>query len=215
MEPEALERLRAALEREAELDRPAEETPDVGIIMGSDSDLDVMMGSEQGRPGAYDALTALGFAEQTAEELPDERFTFETYVISAHRTPGLMYTYAETAADRGLEVLIAGAGGKSADLPNMTASIAYPLPVIGVPVQEKSLQSVIGMPQGAPIVAVDAGKSYNAALSAVQILARQHEELRERLTAQHDALREAVATTSTELHALGTEGFSARRDSDP
>jgi 5-(carboxyamino)imidazole ribonucleotide mutase len=207
-----LDALVADLRAEAERDRPPEDTPDIGIIMGSDSDLDVMAGSETGRPGAHDALTTLGFEEQTdTDSPPQSRFTFETYVVSAHRTPELMYAYAETAEDRGLDVIIAGAGGKSADLPNMTASIAYPLPVIGVPVQEKSVPSVIGMPQGAPLVAVDAGKSFNAALSAVQILARQHDELRERLVAYHDDLQEDVAVTSRELHDLGTAEFRHRR----
>ena len=210
---EKLAALIDSLEREAERDRSPAETPEIGIVMGSDSDLDVMMGSETGRPGAYDALTELGFEEQTSyDDPPESRFTFETYVVSAHRTPELMYAYAETAADRGLDVLIAGAGGKSADLPNMTASIAYPLPVIGVPVQEKSLQSVIGMPQGAPLVAVDAGKSFNAALSATQILAREHPELRERLEAYHEDLKEGVAEVSRDLHSLGTPGFKQSRD---
>ncbi|AXG07043.1 5-(carboxyamino)imidazole ribonucleotide mutase [Haloplanus rubicundus] len=194
------------LHAQADADRPTEETPEVGIIMGSDSDLDVMA-------GAYDALRELGFAEQTDyDDPPEARFTFESYVVSAHRTPDLMYAYGETAADRGLDVLIAGAGGKSADLPNMTASIAYPLPVIGVPVQEKSVDSVIGMPTGAPIVAVDAGKSYNAALSAVQILAREHAELVERLDAEHDALRAGVAGVSRALHDLGIDGFRERSE---
>jgi len=214
---EEVETLIADLEAEAERDRPAAETPDVGIIMGSDSDLDVMMGPGEGgdgRPGAYDALVEeLGFAEQTSyDDPPEARFTFETYVVSAHRTPELMYAYAETAAARGLEVIVAGAGGKSADLPNMTASIAYPLPVIGVPVQEKSVDSVIGMPQGAPIVAVDAGKSFNAALSAAQILARQHETLRERLEAYHEGLQADVGAVSRELHEGGTPAFRARRE---
>jgi 5-(carboxyamino)imidazole ribonucleotide mutase len=201
-----LDALVTDLRAEAERDRTPESTPEIGIVMGSDSDLDVMAGSETGRPGAYDALTTLGFEEQTdADDPPESRFTFETYVVSAHRTPDLMYAYADTAGDRGLDVLIAGAGGKSADLPNMTASIAYPLPVIGVPVQEKSVPSVIGMPQGAPLVAVDAGKSFNAALSAVQILAREHDGLRERLLEYHDELRETVAATSRELHEMGTE----------
>jgi 5-(carboxyamino)imidazole ribonucleotide mutase len=211
--PEELDELVTQLEREAATDRSPEDTPDVGIIMGSDSDLDVMMGSETGRPGAYDALTDLGFEEQTDYENPPEsRFTFETYVVSAHRTPKLMYAYGETAADRGIDVIIAGAGGKSADLPNMTASIAYPLPVIGVPVQEKSLQSVIGMPQGAPIVAVDAGKSFNAALSATQILAREHPELRENLETYHEELKRGVAEVSEQLHSLGTPGFKQQRE---
>jgi len=207
-----LDSLVAELRAEAERDRPPEDTPEVGIVMGSDSDLDVMAGSETGRPGAHDALTTLGFEEQTdAGDPTGSRFTFETYVVSAHRTPELMYAYADTARDRGLDVVIAGAGGKSADLPNMTASIAYPLPVIGVPVQEKSVPSVIGMPQGAPLVAVDAGKSFNAALSAVQMLARQHGELRERLLEYHDELRETVAVTSRELHGMGTERFRDER----
>jgi 5-(carboxyamino)imidazole ribonucleotide mutase len=201
------------LHEQAETDRPASETPDVGIVMGSDSDLDVMMGTEEDA-GAYDALVdELGFAEQTDyDDPPEARFTFETFVVSAHRTPELMYAYAETAADRGLDVVIAGAGGKSADLPNMTASIAYPLPVIGVPVQEKSVDSVIGMPTGAPLTAVDAGKSFNAALSAAMILARDSERLRDRLVEYHDDLKSDVADVSHDLHTLGTPGFREQRD---
>ena len=203
-----LQQLIDDLRAEAERDRDPEDTPEIGVVMGSDSDLDVMAGSEDGRPGAYDALTELGFEELTDyDDPPEARYTFETYVVSAHRTPELMYAYAETAEERGLDVIIAGAGGKSADLPNMTASLAYPLPVVGVPVQEKSLPSVVGMPTGAPIVAVDAGKSFNAALSAVQILAREHEELRERLVAYHDDLQEGVADVSRRLHEQGTPGF--------
>ena len=205
-----LDELIEDLHAEAERGRDPEATPEVGIVMGSDSDLDVMMGTEESR-GAYDALTDLGFAEQTDyDDPPAERFTFETYVVSAHRTPGLMYAYGETAADRGLDVIIAGAGGKSADLPNMMASIAYPIPVVGVPVQEKSVDSVLGMPTGAPIVAVDAGKSYNAALSAVQVLATRHPELGERLAEMHDEQGDGVAVVSRSLHELGTPGFRER-----
>ena len=205
---ELIDRLR----EEAAQDRPATETPDVGIVMGSDSDFETMLTGGR-RPGAYDAFVdELEFAEQTDYESPPaERFTFETYVTSAHRTPDLMRTYAKTAEERGIEVIIAGAGGKSADLPNMTASYAYPLPVIGVPVQEKSVDSVIGMPIGAPIVAVDAGKSFNAALTAAQILARKHDKLRERLRTYHEDLREEVATTSRDLHDRGTTAFGADR----
>ncbi|GAB7010560.1 5-(carboxyamino)imidazole ribonucleotide mutase [Halorubrum trueperi] len=192
------------LEAEADADADPETTPDVGIIMGSDSDLPTM-------EGAYDALDELGFAEQTDfHEAPDARFTYESYVVSAHRTPELMYVYGETAADRGLDVVIAGAGGKSADLPNMTASIAYPIPVIGVPVQEKSVDSVIGMPTGAPIVAVDAGKSYNAALSAAQVLAREHGTVEDRLIDLHDEQKSGVADVSADLHDLGIDGFRDR-----
>ncbi|SEO96992.1 5-(carboxyamino)imidazole ribonucleotide mutase [Halogranum amylolyticum] len=194
------------LESEAAQERDPETTPDVGIIMGSDSDLDVMS-------GAYDALEELGFEEQTDFENPPEvRFSYESYVVSAHRTPELMYAYGETAEARGLDVIVAGAGGKSADLPNMTASIAYPLPVVGVPVQEKSVDSVIGMPTGAPIVAVDAGKSFNAALSAAQILSRQHEAVRDALVAYHDELVEGVADVSRDLHDLGHVSFRERSE---
>ncbi|MEZ3116705.1 5-(carboxyamino)imidazole ribonucleotide mutase [Halobaculum sp. MBLA0147] len=195
------------LESEAAADTDPATTPDVGVIMGSDSDLDTMQ-------GAFDALDRLGFAEQTDfHDPPEERFSYETYVVSAHRTPDLMATYGQTAGDRGLDVVIAGAGGKSADLPNVTASFAYPVPVIGVPVQEKSVDSVIGMPTGAPLVAVDAGKSFNAALSAVQVLSREHAELRERLVAYHDELQGDVADVSRRLHDGGVERFRAGEDS--
>ena len=194
------------LEAEAAAGADPEATPDVGIIMGSDSDLPTM-------EGAYEALSELGFAEQTAfDDPPTDRFTFESYVVSAHRTPDLMYAYADTADDRGIDVIIAGAGGKSADLPNMTASIAYPIPVVGVPVQEKSVDSVIGMPTGAPIVAVDAGKSFNAGLSAAQILAREHDEIESRLRSFHEELQADVAGVSADLHDLGRHGFREKRD---
>jgi 5-(carboxyamino)imidazole ribonucleotide mutase len=189
---------------EADANADPETTPDVGIIMGSDSDLPVM-------EGAYEALDELGFAEQTDfGDAPDARFTYESYVVSAHRTPDLMYAYGETARARGIDVIVAGAGGKSADLPNMTASIAYPIPVIGVPVQEKSVDSVIGMPTGAPIVAVDAGKSYNAALSAAQVLAREHDTVEERLVRLHEEQSAGVADVSAALHDRGLDGFRAR-----
>lgn len=203
---DAIAKLIESFEREAQENRDAASTPEIGIIMGSDSDLTVMS-------GASEALTTLGFDELTDyEDPPDARFTFESYVVSAHRTPDLMYAYAETAADRGVDIIIAGAGGKSADLPNMTASIAYPIPVIGVPVQEKSVDSVIGMPTGAPIVAVDAGKSFNAALSAVQTLAIAYPELRDRLATYHAELREGVGDVSTRLHERGTATFLDDQD---
>jgi 5-(carboxyamino)imidazole ribonucleotide mutase len=203
-EADLIDRLRD----EAAQDIESEATPDVGIIMGSDSDLPVMA-------GAYEALFELGFGEQTDfESPPDERFTFESYVVSAHRTPDLMYAYADTAEARGIDAIIAGAGGKSADLPNMTASIAFPVPVVGVPVQEKSVDSVIGMPTGAPITAVDAGKSFNAALSAAQVLAREYSEVRERLVAFHEGQKAGVADVSRDLHDLGLDGFRARHADD-
>ncbi|WP_330632448.1 5-(carboxyamino)imidazole ribonucleotide mutase [Halocatena halophila] len=193
------------LEAAQAADRPTETTPEIGVVMGSDSDLDTMF-------GAFEALSELGFAEcSDPADPPAERFSYETYVVSAHRTPELMYSYGKTASDRGLDVIIAGAGGKSADLPNMMASLAYPIPVIGVPVQEKSVDSVIGMPTGAPITAVDAGKSFNAALSAVQILAREHEELEQALIDYHTELQRDVGAVSATLHEQGPTAFAERR----
>ncbi|MCF2165701.1 5-(carboxyamino)imidazole ribonucleotide mutase [Halobacterium salinarum] len=187
-------------ETEAAADHPPDETPDVGVIMGSDSDLDVMA-------GAHDALTDLGFTELTDYDDPPTGYTFESWVVSAHRTPALMDAYARTAAARGLDVIIAGAGGKSADLPNMTASLAYPIPVVGVPVQEKSVSSVIGMPTGAPITAVDAGKSYNAGLAAAQFLATDDPTLADRLRDLQAARQEGVADVSARLHSQGTDSL--------
>jgi 5-(carboxyamino)imidazole ribonucleotide mutase len=209
-ESESVHSLIDQLEEEARQGISSEESPDIGIIMGSDSDFDVMMGTDED-PGAYEALDTLGFDEVTdLNNPPRNRFTFETFVVSAHRTPDLMFAYGQTAEKRGLDVIIAGAGGKSADLPNMTASIAYPIPVIGVPIQEKSVDSVIGMPTGAPITAVDAGKSFNAALSAVQILSREHEELQVRLNEYHEDLREGIGDVSREIHEMATPEFRER-----
>jgi 5-(carboxyamino)imidazole ribonucleotide mutase len=143
--------------------------PLVGIIMGSSSDWETMR-------LAADQLTALGVP-------------FESRVISAHRTPDLLFEYAAGAAGHGLEVLIAGAGG-AAHLPGMTASKTL-LPVIGVPIQSKalsgldSLLSIVQMPVGVPVATVaigDAG-ARNAALLATAILAARHPPLRDALAA--------------------------------
>ena len=134
----------------------------VGVIMGSDSDWPVMR-------GAAEALDEFGVAH-------------EIRVVSAHRTPEAMLDYARTAADRGLRVIIAGAGG-AAHLPGMVAS-ATPLPVIGVPVPLKyldgmdSLLSIVQMPAGVPVATVAVGNGRNAGLLAVRILATHDEKLR-------------------------------------
>ncbi len=139
--------------------------PSVGLIMGSDSDWSVMS----------DAATAL------AEfEVP-----FEVGVVSAHRTPQRMLDYAKTAADRGIEVIIAGAGG-AAHLPGMVAS-ATPLPVIGVPVPlarldgMDSLLSIVQMPAGVPVATVSIGGARNAGLLAVRILGSSDPALQARM----------------------------------
>jgi 5-(carboxyamino)imidazole ribonucleotide mutase len=137
----------------------------VGVIMGSDSDWPVM--------------------KAAADALDEFEVGYEVNVISAHRTPLRMLDYARTAADRGLRVIIAGAGG-AAHLPGMVAS-ATVLPVIGVPVPLKyldgldSLLSIVQMPAGIPVATVSVGGARNAGLLAVRVLAASDENLRARL----------------------------------
>ena len=141
--------------------------PVVGIIMGSQSDWSTM----------GEAATLL-----KALEIP-----FETKIVSAHRTPKLLYSYAEEAEARGIQVIIAGAGG-AAHLPGMTAAITH-LPVLGVPVQSKalsgqdSLLSIVQMPAGIPVMtlAIGVAGAKNAALSAASILSLNDAAVRERL----------------------------------
>jgi 5-(carboxyamino)imidazole ribonucleotide mutase len=157
----------------------------VGLIMGSDSDWPVMT----------DAATAL------AEfDIP-----FEVGVVSAHRTPGRMLDYARDAAGRGIEVIIAGAGG-AAHLPGMVAS-ATPLPVIGVPVPLArldgldSLLSIVQMPAGVPVATVSIGGARNAGLLAVRILAVGNPGLRARVEAFQADLEATVLEKDARLRA--------------
>jgi len=148
----------------------------VGVIMGSDSDWSVMS-------DAADALAEFDVA-------------YEIGVYSAHRTPQRMLDYAQQAADRGVEVIIAGAGG-AAHLPGMVAS-ATPLPVIGVPVPLAnldgldSLLSIVQMPAGVPVATVSIGGARNAGLLAVRILAVSDPALRSRVVAFQKDLAESV-----------------------
>lgn len=154
----------------------SESTPVVGIIMGSDTDWPVM-------EAAATALAEFGVA-------------YEADVVSAHRMPKEMVAYAESAADRGLRVIIAGAGG-AAHLPGMVASLT-PLPVIGVPIPLThldgldSLLSIAQMPAGVPVATVAVGNARNAGLLAVRILATSDERLRDRMTDFQAALRETA-----------------------
>jgi 5-(carboxyamino)imidazole ribonucleotide mutase len=154
----------------------SESAPVVGIIMGSDSDWPVM-------EDAASALVEFGVA-------------YEADVVSAHRMPKEMVAYAESAADRGLRVIIAGAGG-AAHLPGMVASLT-PLPVIGVPIPLThldgldSLLSIAQMPAGVPVATVAVGNARNAGLLAVRILATSDAGLRERMSRFQDSLREAA-----------------------
>jgi 5-(carboxyamino)imidazole ribonucleotide mutase len=157
--------------------------PLVGVIMGSDSDWSVMT-------DAADALAEF--------DVP-----YEVGVVSAHRTPGRMLDYARSAADRGVEVIIAGAGG-AAHLPGMVAS-ATPLPVIGVPVPLArldgldSLLSIAQMPAGVPVATVSIGGARNAGLLAVRILAVSDPALRGRIVAFQDQLAESVLAKDAAL----------------
>jgi 5-(carboxyamino)imidazole ribonucleotide mutase len=152
--------------------------PPVGIIMGSQSDWPTMK-------LAADILDELGIA-------------YETKIVSAHRTPDRLWAYGKSAADRGLQVIIAGAGG-AAHLPGMMASKTR-VPVIGVPVQTKalsgvdSLYSIVQMPKGYPVatMAIGAAGAANAGLMAAGILALQDPDLAERLDAWRDALSASI-----------------------
>ncbi|THD35596.1 MAG: 5-(carboxyamino)imidazole ribonucleotide mutase [Sphingomonas sp.] len=154
--------------------------PLVGIIMGSTSDWETMR-------HAADALTELGVPH-------------ETKVVSAHRTPKRLYDYATSAADRGLKVIIAGAGG-AAHLPGMAASMTH-LPVLGVPVESKalkgadSLYSIVQMPGGVPVGTLAIGKpgAINAGLLAAAILGTSDTALADRLKAWRAKQTDSVAT---------------------
>ena len=157
--------------------------PRVGVIMGSDSDLPTMQ-------AAIDVLTEFDVAH-------------EVRIVSAHRTPDVMTEYARTAAGRGLEVIIAGAGG-AAHLPGMTASMT-PLPVIGVPVPlanldgMDSLLSIVQMPKGIPVATVAVGNATNAGLLAVRILGAADAALQGRMVAYQERLAAVVREKDAKL----------------
>ena len=159
-------------------------TAKVGIIMGSKSDLPTMQ-------DAADILKALGVE-------------YEITVVSAHRTPERMFNYAKTAAERGLKVIVAGAGG-AAHLPGMVASITH-LPVIGVPVKSSnsidgwdSILSILQMPNGIPVATVALNAAKNAGILAAQILATSDENLANRLLSYKEDLRKHVEQSAREL----------------
>jgi 5-(carboxyamino)imidazole ribonucleotide mutase len=159
------------------------EAPRVGVIMGSDSDWSVMS----------DAAAALAEFD----------IATEVRVVSAHRTPQVMFDYAHGAAGRGIEVIIAGAGG-AAHLPGMVAA-ATPLPVIGVPVPLARLDgldallSIVQMPAGVPVATVAIGGGRNAGLLAVRILASSDPQLRARVVAFQNELAEGVRAKDAAL----------------
>ncbi len=148
----------------------------VGIVMGSDSDLRIM--------------------EDAASVLARLKVPYELGIVSAHRTPRRLYEYASTAEERGLDVLVAGAGG-AAHLPGMLAAIT-PLPVIGVPIAatrlegQDALLSIVQMPAGVPVATVAIDNATNAGLLAAQIIATADPALRKRIAAYKRALEEKV-----------------------
>lgn len=165
--------------------------PDVGIIMGSDSDLPVMA-------EAAAVLAALGVPT-------------ETTIVSAHRTPSRLTEYAASARSRGLKVIVAGAGG-AAHLPGMVASHTV-LPVVGVPIQTKAFQgldsllSIVQMPAGIPVATVAVGGGKNAGLLAARILAASDPMLADRLESYARSLESEVLGKAARLEAEGPEAY--------
>jgi 5-(carboxyamino)imidazole ribonucleotide mutase len=158
--------------------------PKIGIIMGSKSDLPVMQ-------DAADVLTELGVE-------------YEITVVSAHRTPDRMFTYAREAAGRGLKVIIAGAGG-AAHLPGMVASLTH-LPVIGVPVKSSnsidgwdSILSILQMPNGIPVATVALNAAKNAGILAAQIISTADEAIVKNLIAYKETLKKKVEESAEEM----------------
>ena len=165
--------------------------PLVSIIMGSDSDLPTMQG-------------AIAVCEEFSVPC-------EVAIVSAHRTPERMVKYAQEAHQRGLKVIIAGAGG-AAHLPGMVASLT-PLPVIGVPVASRHLQgvdslySIVQMPAGIPVATVAIGNAKNAGLLAVQILASHQPELLEKVQQYRENLAQSVMEKQAQLDQLGYQQY--------
>ncbi|CAN1729383.1 Phosphoribosylaminoimidazole carboxylase, chloroplastic (Fragment) [Linum perenne] len=167
------------------------DAPRVGIIMGSDSDLPVMKDASR-------ILTMFGIPH-------------EIRIVSAHRTPELMYSYASSACDRGLQLIIAGAGG-AAHLPGMVASLT-PLPVIGVPVRSSSLDgmdsllSIVQMPRGVPVATVAINNATNAGLLAVRILGAGDPDLLARMSQYQEDTRNEVLKKAGKLQTEGWESY--------
>src|SRR5580704_8656016 len=162
--------------------------PKIGIIMGSKSDLGVM--------------------QDAADVLKELNVPYEITVVSAHRTPERMFSYAKSAADRGLKVIIAGAGG-AAHLPGMVASLTH-LPVIGVPVKSSnsidgwdSILSMLQMPNGVPVATVALNAAKNAGILAVSIIGVYDEAISEKLIAYKHAMEEEVMKKVGKLRSSG------------
>ena len=167
----------------------------VGIVMGSDSDMPVMA--------------------QAAEVLEQFGIDFEMTIISAHREPDIFFEWAKGAKDRGVKVIIAGAG-KAAHLPGMCAAI-FPLPVIGIPMKTSdlggvdSLYSIVQMPSGIPVATVAINGGANAGILAAKILATSDEELLGKLKAYSENLKEDVEKKAEKLEKIGYKEYLAQQ----
>ncbi len=172
----------------------AKKSAQVGIIMGSDSDLSVMA-------GAAEILSVFGVAH-------------EVTVVSAHRTPDRLVSYASSALSRGIKVIIAGAGG-AAHLPGMTAAMTT-LPVIGVPIPTRSMDgldsllSIVQMPAGIPVATVAIGGAKNAALLAISILALSDATLAKKLSAYKKNMNKEVVAKAKKLSKVGVKKYLSR-----
>jgi 5-(carboxyamino)imidazole ribonucleotide mutase len=166
--------------------------PEIGIIMGSESDLAIM--------------------KEAAMALDELSIPYDLTVVSAHRTPIRMVEYAQTARSRGLKVIIAGAGG-AAHLPGMVASLTT-LPVIGVPIKSSnsidgwdSVLSILQMPGGVPVATVALNGAKNAGLLAAQILGANDPAIGETLAKYKENLKEKVESTAKNLHSKGWKAY--------
>ena len=165
--------------------------PLIGIIMGSDSDLSIM--------------------QEAAKVLDEFGVPYELTIVSAHRTPDRMYSYAENARKRGLKVIIAGAGG-AAHLSGMTAALTT-LPVIGVPIKGKSLEgmdsllSIVQMPPGIPVATVAVNGAKNAGLLALKILGTGNEGIAKQLQKFSDTQNKQVKDKAKKLEKVGAEAY--------
>ena len=163
----------------------------VGIVMGSDSDLEIM-----------------GKAADVLEELGVD---YEMAIISAHRMPDIFFDYAKSAESKGMKVIIAGAGG-AAHLPGMCAAL-FPMPVIGVPIHTKalggvdSLYSIVQMPGGIPVATVAINGGLNAGLLAAKILATSDPELLGKLKVYSENMKEKVVAKKEKLEAVGHKNY--------
>jgi len=165
--------------------------PIVAIIMGSDSDLSIM--------------------QDAAKVLDEFKIPYELTVVSAHRTPDRLFKYSKSLTEKGIKVVIAGAGG-AAHAPGMIAALT-PLPVIGVPVKAKSLEgldsllSIVQMPPGIPVATVGINAAKNAGILAAQIIGTSDKAVQEKVEKYKESLKESVEKKAEKLEKIGYQNY--------